>query len=247
MFALVATMSVVSCNKEVDKNTSQSVLTSLSDKNKFENLDYKEIGNQHNLKMMEAFKISDENQKMSEKEVALNINFGDIDKDFADNYFDEIKSTTNEEKHEEILNVLSNQAAKDELSYLRNILYTSEDYEDLCSKIDRKEINIKSNFKGLDYGVLMTYCEITKHSAYLWFESEVGGSGEGSRYLKRFSDRSKAEPQQAQQRTKVESDVLGGAEAMVSWALTGGAVFGPFGVLGGLAAATILGATFGSI
>ena len=32
LFALVATMSVVSCNKEVDKNTSQSVLTSLSDK-----------------------------------------------------------------------------------------------------------------------------------------------------------------------------------------------------------------------
>lgn len=241
--AFLGVFMFVSCSSEdnvSDINSDNHTMVSKSF-DEYKNIDYVEIGVQHNLYMEKGFYEADKIGKVG-KDVQMKLDFG-LNKEIQSQHYDVLDELSISEKYELVLNNMKDENAKKDLLLIRDIIYTSENYSDLVEKFNVIEKNIKSNYSGLDYGVLMSSIEIGKHSALLWFNNELGGLNKGESYLKM----SKYGTSRLARSKSVDSDVLGGALGMVGWAITGGAVFGPFGALGGMLAATVYGAVTGSL
>lgn len=207
----------------------------------YKNIDYVEIGVRHNIYMENAFYEAEKMGKTG-KDIQMKLDFG-MDKEVQSKHYDVLHSLSLDEKYKLVLSNMKDENAKKDLLSIRDIIYNSRNYSDLVEKFNAIEKKVKGNYSGLDYGVLMSSIEVGKHSALLWFDKESGGLNKGEAYLKMSKYRSSS----SSSRSAVDSDVLGGALGMVGWAITGGAVLGPFGALGGMAAATVYGAVTGSI
>ncbi len=205
--------------------------------------DFNFIGEKHN-ELMLSFLNNYCTNPVSKRESFISLNYDFSDSKVLGEVFDLIQSKSNEEMHEFVLNNLSDKKSRDIFNSLRNILLTTPDYNTLVLDLSKKEKEIELINNPLDYNVLMTYSYIAKNSAKIWFPEIEGGMGITDCYSQDVL--SKGGSKINKTRTRTESDVLGGAFGMVGWALAGGSA-GPFGVVGGLIAATVYGAVTGSI
>ncbi|MCC5923894.1 MAG: hypothetical protein JJT77_08915 [Crocinitomicaceae bacterium] len=243
MFLTVLVLSLSGCKKsEITSIDEINIKRTSSYEFNWEDVDYETIGVQHNEFMIKAYDIHKSTGRLGQA-ILGELNF-DLDLPLQKAIYQDFHSKSIEEHTEYVLNNLGKDA-KIVYSALRETLYSSDDYISLVRDFDSIKHTL-TRFKGLDYGVLLSFIEVGKASAYLWFPTSEAGSGLGDEYLLNTEisqNRASNDPP----RTTVEKDVLGASTSMVGWALTGGASFGPWGALGGFIAGTVFGAVSGSL
>lgn len=206
----------------------------------YRDVNYVEIGEKHNSYMVEGFRLNEETGEKG-KPVAMALDFG-LDKDIQSEHYDVLSNLPIDEYYELILSNMKNENAKEDFHLIMSTINNVDSYSQLVDEFNSIEKRVNERYEGLDYGVIMSSLELGKKSALIWFDKESGGLNLGERYLNEEGTVSSTS-----RKKSVERDVLGSALGMVGWAITGGAVLGPFGALGGMVAATVYGAATGSL